>query len=185
MDRRSALRASRSETKKSPKEMSVSKNQPSILLDAARLRGRPPRPFRWVDPRLIQEGRIESCRSSPALALYLILILTGNQHGISYYGERALCRLLNIEGYQLRHARRSLIDAGLIAYQKPYYQVLSLDKPERPEDNPALKADPPAPKVPSEDAGDAEHTEEKRKEILTMLRQFRERRNGGSSSGRS
>ena len=166
--------------------MSPSNNRPSILLDATRLRERPPRPFRWVDPRLLQEGRLEPCRSSPALALYLILILAGNQHGISYYGEKALCRLLGIDRYQLRRARSLLIDADLIAYQKPYYQVLSLDAAiARAADQPAAsKEAPPAPNAPSEQAADAEHTEEKRKEILTMLRKFREEHGGPSSAQR-
>lgn len=167
--------------------MSPSNNRPSVLLDATRLRERPPRPFRWVDPRLLQEGRLENCRSSTTLALYLILILAGNQHGISYYGEKALCRLLGIDRYQLRHARGLLIDAGLIAYQKPYYQVLSLDPPEVPSDDQraASQKAPPAPPAPSEESSGAEHTEEKRKEILTMLRQFREEHGGRSGSGRS
>jgi hypothetical protein len=43
----------------------------------------------------------------------------------------------------LNDARSSLIRIGLIAWQKPLYQVLSLDRPEREKQAPRLNMDHP------------------------------------------
>jgi len=43
----------------------------------------------------------------------------------------------------LEHARANLIHTGLIAWQKPLYQVLSLDRPERKKPAPRSNMDNP------------------------------------------
>lgn len=151
--------------------MSQSKSKPAALLDATRLRGRPSRPFCWVDPRLIKDGHINACQSSHALGLYLILVIVGNQHGVSYYGDQSLSRWLKIERYQLHHARGNLVDAGLIAYNKPYYQVLRLGDPDLPDEA------PPKPTTREPKATAPVHRddlpEDQRREIVSMLRNLR------------
>ena len=65
----------------------------------------------------------------PAAALYLFLVTVGDAQGLSYYGEAALCRHLQITSEQLHHARARLIAADLLAFQAPIYQVLALPEP--------------------------------------------------------
>ena len=88
-----------------------------------------PAQFSWVDQRLVRDRHI--CRCGPeALALYLLLVTVADAEGLSYYADGTAAGLLSMDERRLRMVRRELVDAGLIAYQKPIYQVLSLD----PED---------------------------------------------------
>jgi len=94
-----------------------------------------PESFSWLDHRLVREGHIEKC-GPKALALYLFLVTVADADGLSYYGERSICRRLHLEERDLPEARERLCRAGLIAYEKPLYQVLALDGPResaRPE----------------------------------------------------
>ena len=85
-----------------------------------------PAQFSWVDQRLVRDRHI--CRCGPeALALYLLLVTVADAEGLSYYADGTAAGLLSMDQRRLRRARRQLVDAGLIAYQKPLYQVLSLD----------------------------------------------------------
>ncbi|MCK9540352.1 hypothetical protein [Dokdonella sp.] len=97
------------------------------VLDPKRLR-RVPRQFSWIDQRLVREHYLQRC-DAHALALYLVLITVGDRQGLSYYADATLCRALSMDEPRLRQARRCLIDAQLIAYAAPLYQVLSLDPP--------------------------------------------------------
>lgn len=87
-----------------------------------------PAQFSWVDHRLVRERYIERC-DTQALALYLFLVTVADAQGLSYYSEAALSRSLSMEVSRLGQARAALIRAGLIAYQRPLYQVLALDPP--------------------------------------------------------
>ena len=49
------------------------------------------------------------------------------KQGLSYYSDKAAARLLSLSEAQLREARRALLEIGLIAYESPLYQVLSLE----------------------------------------------------------
>jgi hypothetical protein len=62
-------------------------------------------------------------------ALYLFLVTVADAQGLSYYSDAAIGRQLGLDPLQLAAARRQLVDAQLLAYQKPLYQVLAL--PER------------------------------------------------------
>jgi hypothetical protein len=84
-----------------------------------------PSQFSWVDHRLVREGHVEG-RSATALALYLFLVTVADAEGMSWYSEVALCRQLSWSGPQLQSARAELLQAELIAYRKPLYQVLDL-----------------------------------------------------------
>ena len=86
-----------------------------------------PRQFSWVDQRLVREGRIDHC-SHGAAALYLFLITVGDANGMSYYADASIMRRLSMDPTTLQQARENLVQAGLIAGQKPLYQVLSLDE---------------------------------------------------------
>jgi len=91
-----------------------------------------PAQFSWVDHRLVRERYIERC-DPPAAALYLFLLTVADAQGLSYYSDAALVRGLSLTLTQLSRARDDLIRAGLIAYQRPLYQVLALDTPWRSE----------------------------------------------------
>lgn len=89
-----------------------------------------PRQFSWVDQRLVREGRIDHC-SHPAAALYLFLVTVGDAKGMSYYSDASIIRRLSMDPTTLAKARENLVQAGLIAFKKPLYQVLSLDEEKR------------------------------------------------------
>jgi len=91
-----------------------------------------PAQFSWVDHRLVRERYIERC-DPPAMALYLFLVTVGDERGLSYYSDAMLGRGLSMSAARLSQARSDLIRIGLIAYQRPLYQVLSLDRPLKSE----------------------------------------------------
>jgi len=91
-----------------------------------------PAQFSWVDHRLVRERYIERCDHS-AMALYLFLVTVGDAQGLSYYSDATLIRCLSMSAARLSQARGDLVRLGLIAYQRPLYQVLSLDSSPRSE----------------------------------------------------
>lgn len=93
-----------------------------IAIDRVR---RVPRQFSWVDHRLVR-GNYLMRASAPAWALYLVLVTVGDEHGLSYYADRTLARLLSLHEESIAEARRQLIAAGVLAYEAPLYQVLGL-----------------------------------------------------------
>ena len=95
------------------------------LLRPERLRAVPSQ-FSWVDHRLVRERHLERCPSE-ALALYLFLVTVADAKGLSYYGDASVRARLGWGEGQLGPARRALMEADLIAYEAPLYQVLSLD----------------------------------------------------------
>jgi hypothetical protein len=106
------------------------------VLCRERLR-RVPQQFSWIDHRLVRDRHIGRC-SADALALYLFLVTVADGQGLSYYADKTICRLLPLEQISLARARQELIAAGLIAYQRPLYQVLALDAPALASPRPAL-----------------------------------------------
>jgi hypothetical protein len=90
-----------------------------------------PAQFSWLDHRLVREGHIRRC-TPEGLALYLFLVTVADAQGLSYYGDASLVGHLSMELRVLEEARRSLMNADLIAYQRPLYQVLSLDPVSQP-----------------------------------------------------
>lgn len=103
------------------------------IIDRTRIR-RVPTQFSWVDHRLIR-NRLLSGRSSQAWALYLLLTTVADAEGISYYSNASLCGHLDIGTAQLQSARRELVEAGLIAWDAPFYQVLALEPRAAPSRN--------------------------------------------------
>jgi len=95
------------------------------VLNPERLR-KVPTQFSWIDHRLVQENYFARCEHA-AWALYLFLASVGDAEGLSYYSDASLMRHLNMDQVQLSSSRQQLLRAGLIAYEKPLYQVLSLE----------------------------------------------------------
>lgn len=118
------------------------------ILCEPRLRRIPAR-FSWIDQRLVFDGHLERCDASAA-ALYLLLVTVADVHGLSYWGDARVARLLRTPAEQLARAREDLIGVGLVAYERPLYQVLSLDAPTSmpPVIAPSVAApDAPAPSL--------------------------------------
>jgi hypothetical protein len=128
------------------------------VLCPQRLR-RVPSQFSWIDHRLVRDRHICRC-SHPALALYLFLITVCDGEGLSYYSDASIVRLLKLDQPGLVRARHELINARLIAYQCPLYQVLALDSSPQPVQPPTtIQRDPgpqPAPAEPRERLSEAE-----------------------------
>ena len=97
-----------------------------------------PRHFSWIDHRLVRDRHIENC-SHPAAALYLFLVTVGDAKGLSYYGDKSIIKHLGMNLSELQQARANLINIGLIAWQRPLYQVLSLDRTSREKQPPRSK----------------------------------------------
>jgi len=104
------------------------------VLNPERLRKVPPQ-FSWIDHRLVQENYFVRCDHA-AWALYLFLTSVADAEGLSYYSDASLLRRLNLDLLALSASRRQLIQAGLIAYEKPLYQVLSLEPVGAPRSGP-------------------------------------------------
>ena len=99
-----------------------------------------PSHFSWVDHRLVRDRYLENC-SHAAAALYLFLVTVGDAKGLSYYGDKSILKHLGMNLSELQHARANLIHAGLIAWQKPLYQVLSLERVQREKQAPRSNMD--------------------------------------------
>lgn len=100
------------------------------VLDWQRVR-RIPAQFSWLDQRLVRDRHIERC-DAPACALYLFLVTVADAQGLSYYAEASIATRLSMEPARVNQARADLVRLGLIAYERPLYQVLALDAPVAP-----------------------------------------------------
>ena len=74
----------------------------------------------------MQENYFLRC-DHPAWTLYLFLTSVADAEGLSYYSDASLMRRLKMDSPGLSASRQQLVQAGLIAYEKPLYQILSLD----------------------------------------------------------
>lgn len=97
-----------------------------------------PKQFSWLDQRLVQEGHIDRL-SHPAMGLYLFLVTVGNADGVSFYSDKTLKKRLGMSLACLLTARQYLVREYLIAYRKPFYQVLALPSPAAPPVQPAAR----------------------------------------------
>lgn len=141
--------------------------------EPARLRKQLPARYSWIDHAA--KARLESC-PCVSHALYLTLLLISNRHGLSYHGEKSLQTLTKLASWQLRTARQGLLDAGLIAYARPMYQVLDLT---------AISTPPSQPKTQRRQQSRREDTglsDEERAAIIEELRQFRRQLSNGSKA---
>jgi hypothetical protein len=81
-----------------------------------------------VDHRFLRHGYLDRLLPEEML-LYFFLVLVSDARGLSFYSTRSLSSHLKLSSSQLRVARATLVQEGLIAYQQPLYQVLSLPVP--------------------------------------------------------
>jgi hypothetical protein len=137
------------------------------VLCPERLR-RVPHRFSWIDQRLVRDGHCARCGPN-ALALYLLLVTVADAQGLSYYSDRTAGGLLAMKQADLYEARKRLIEAGIIAYEPPLYQVLSL---------PQGGSEGAAP-VPQPVACQEHRRSEQPLAISAILRQILESNNGG------
>jgi hypothetical protein len=93
---------------------------------------RVPSQFSWVDQRLVREHIIDHL-SHEACALYLFLVTVADAQSLSFYADHSLCQRLSMTPPGLRQARQALVARGLVAYQRPLYQVLALGGEEQAE----------------------------------------------------
>jgi hypothetical protein len=86
-----------------------------------------PRQFSWLDHRLVSDHYIDRCTHGAA-ALYLFLVTVSDAKGMSYYSDRTLCQRLAMDEHILARHRNEMMKIGLVAYQKPLYQVLAINE---------------------------------------------------------
>jgi len=94
-------------------------------IDPARIRHLPPR-FSWLDQRLVADGHLRKC-GHPAQGLYLFLSVVSDAEGLSYYSDKSIRLHLGMEQEELLAARGALIAHDLVVFEKPLYQLLTLD----------------------------------------------------------
>ncbi len=70
------------------------------LLCPERVRRVPPQ-FSWVDHRLVRDHHLRRV-DAKAWALYLVLVTVGDEHGLSYYADASLGRLLSLRAHCLK-----------------------------------------------------------------------------------
>ena len=155
------------------------RNQPAPghLPDPEHVRGRMPQRFSWIDQRALD--RLGGIQSSHACGLYLVLVMLGDRHGLSYYSDKSLGRRLRIDPVELRRVRRQLVDAGLVAYRAPFYQVRDLQEGESCSPKKAAGREPEPRRVGDEE-DDPESEEQDTEEIRRQLRALRESLRQGS-----
>lgn len=94
------------------------------LINPDRIR-KVPKQFPWIDGRLVRDGYLQQCTHGAA-ALYLLLVTVSDGRGLSYYGDKSICRQLSMAISVLSESRLQLVRVNLIAYKRPLYQVLDL-----------------------------------------------------------
>ncbi len=85
-----------------------------------------PKSFSWIDHRLVSDKHIDKC-SHASISLYLFLVCVGDDKGLSYYGDKSIMHKLSMDEQTLQNARSNLIKNSMVAWQKPIYQVLTLE----------------------------------------------------------
>lgn len=82
-------------------------------------------PFGFIPHRFLTDGFLSSLQPDE-LALYVLLVLTANRYGVSFYGYATICSILNMHLERYLQARNGLIARDLIAFDGTRFQVLSL-----------------------------------------------------------
>jgi hypothetical protein len=84
-----------------------------------------PESFSWIDRQLLHGGFLAAL-TTEEIALYFFLVLVSGPEGTSYWGYKAISRLLKLPEDDLVHATAGLVKKGLVAFRYPTFQVLSL-----------------------------------------------------------
>jgi hypothetical protein len=85
-----------------------------------------PQQCSWGEQRLVRERYIDQL-SPQACALSLFLVTVADAQGRSDDAAPSLGQRLSMTCTELPQARQALLTPGLVAYQRPLYQVLALD----------------------------------------------------------
>ena len=94
-------------------------------LDSTKVR-RPSKGFGWVDHRIVSGGYLAQMEQAE-VAVYLLLCIVADRHGISYYNVVTLARLTKCPVEAVRQALGALAARDLIAAQGRFVQVVDLD----------------------------------------------------------
>ncbi|MCP4756104.1 MAG: hypothetical protein GY866_35020 [Proteobacteria bacterium] len=113
------------------------------VLDTKRIR-RIKGSFGFVPHRFLNDGFFTSLNRDE-LALYFFLVLASDRFGISWYGDKALCKRTGLKPGALDEIRRSLASKELISFSPPFVQVLEL--PEQPVPEAAGNSENPASRI--------------------------------------
>jgi len=81
--------------------------------------------FGWVDHRLMLDGYLKRL-SRDGQCLYLFLCVAADRCGLSWYSDGRVRDAIGLTAGDLEAARRELVDLDLVAFESPYYQVLSV-----------------------------------------------------------
>ncbi len=81
--------------------------------------------FAFIQHRFLIDGFLKQLQPGELL-LYLFLVLVSDAHGLSYYSDKTISKLLKLPLIAMEEFRQILIDQDLIAYDPPLYQVLEL-----------------------------------------------------------
>ncbi|MCP4364961.1 MAG: hypothetical protein GY800_06635 [Planctomycetes bacterium] len=81
--------------------------------------------FGWVDHALYLNGYLKEMSHS-SQSLYLFLCIAANRDGVSWYSDAKIRDVTGLEADELQAARRELIDMDLVAFESPWFQVLSV-----------------------------------------------------------
>ena len=100
-------------------------------LDPGRIRRVPASGFSWIDRRLVREGFLDPLPAE-AILLYFFLVAVSDAGGLSFYADPTVARMLKLSIEQLVQSRARLLDAQLILYAYPLYQVLPLPEKSAP-----------------------------------------------------
>lgn len=135
--------------------------------------------FSWIDQRLVFEGHLARC-DAHAAALYLLLLTVADAQGLSYWGDARVMRLLSTTAARLARAREDLLRLGLIAYERPLYQVLALDAAAPSEVTPPPPPSPPPSPPMATPVASGAPTSVEHAAIRARLAQVRARLTGSS-----
>lgn len=99
-----------------------------MQFDSLKVR-RPPKGFGWVDRRIVTEGHLGRM-SQVETAIYLVLCVVADRHGISYYRPDTLGKLVKLPVHQVQEALESLATRGFLALEGRFVQVVDLNDRE-------------------------------------------------------
>ena len=88
-----------------------------------------PDSFSWIDRRFITKHFINYLNRKE-IALYFFLVTASNRHGMSFYSFKKIGHATSMNDLEIRSAIISLREMKLIAFNYPFFQVLTL--PEKP-----------------------------------------------------
>lgn len=97
------------------------------LIRPDRVRRPPPEGWSWIDRRFVRDKAVRLDRD--AILLYFFLAAVSDKDGLSYWGDDGIAAHTRMSRSAVAHARKELERQDLIAYDHPFYQVLSIPAP--------------------------------------------------------